>query len=60
MVETDGWGFHGHRMAFEQDGARDAFLVARGWIVVRVTWRQLRDSPMLVLVQLAQTLARRA
>ena len=53
-------GFHGHRMAFEQDRARDAFLAARGWIVVRVTWRQLRDSPMLVLVQLAQTLARRA
>jgi len=60
VVETDGWGFHGHRMAFEQDRARDAFLAARGWIVVRVTWRQLHDSPMLVLVQLAQTLARRA
>lgn len=60
VVETDGWGFHGHRMAFEQDRARDAHLAARGWIVVRVTWRQLHDSPMLVLVQLAQTLARRA
>ncbi len=60
VVETDGWGFHGHRTAFEEDRARDAFLAARGWIVVRVTWRQLHDSPMLVLVRLAQTLAHRA
>lgn len=60
VVETDGWGFHGHRQAFEDDRARDAYLAARGWIVVRVTWRRLRDSPMLVMVQLAQTLAHRA
>ncbi len=59
VVETDGWRFHGHRLAFEDDRARDADLAARGWIVVRITWRQLQSSPTLVLVQLAQTLARR-
>jgi len=59
-VETDGWTFHGNRFAFEDDRARDAFLIARGWIVVRVTWRRLKESPMLVMVQLGQTLARRA
>jgi very-short-patch-repair endonuclease len=35
VVETDGWDFHGHRAAFEDDRARDALLAARGWIVVR-------------------------
>ena len=57
---NDGWTFHGNRFAFEDDRARDAFLIARGWIVVRVTWRRLKESPMLVMVQLGQTLARRA
>jgi very-short-patch-repair endonuclease len=59
VVETDGWDFHGHRAAFEDDRARDAFLAARGWIVVRITWRRLKREPTLVMVQLAQTLALR-
>jgi very-short-patch-repair endonuclease len=60
IVETDGWDFHRHRAAFEDDRARDAFLAARGWVVVRLTWRRLKQRPMLVMAQLAQTLARRA
>jgi len=59
VVETDGWRFHGHRAAFEDDRARDAHLAANGWVVVRVTWRQLKRTPTLVMVQLAQTLAHR-
>jgi very-short-patch-repair endonuclease len=59
VVETDGWDFHRHRAAFEDDRARDAFLAANGWIVVRVTWRRLKQRPMLVMTQLAQTLAHR-
>jgi very-short-patch-repair endonuclease len=60
IVETDGWGFHGNRVAFENDRARDAHLAANGWVVVRVTWRRLRKEPLLVMTQLAQTLAHRA
>jgi very-short-patch-repair endonuclease len=60
IVETDGWGFHGHRRAFEDDRARDAYLAANGWVVIRITWRRLQQRPMLVMAQLAQTLARRA
>jgi very-short-patch-repair endonuclease len=60
VVETDGWQFHGHRIAFEGDRERDAYLAARGWVVVRVTWRRLKQAPMTVMVQLAQTLALRA
>lgn len=60
VVETDGRRFHEHSLAFEDDRARDAHLAAQGWVVVRVTWRRLRDKPMLVMAQLAQTLALRA
>ena len=30
--------------AFEDDRARDAYLAARGWIVVRITWRRLQAT----------------
>jgi very-short-patch-repair endonuclease len=59
IVETDGYAAHGHRAAFERDHARDADLVARGWIVLRFTWRQLRFERVRVATRLAQTLARR-
>ncbi len=58
-VETDGWAAHGHRRAFERDRDRDAHLAALGFVVLRVTWRQLRDEPILVAARLAQVLARR-
>ena len=48
IVETDGWAAHGHRRAFERDRDRDAHLVALGYVILRVTWRQSRDEPVLV------------
>jgi hypothetical protein len=60
VVETDGFAAHGHRRAFEADRARDAELQARGHVVVRFTWRQLRESRVLVATRLAQVLAARA
>jgi very-short-patch-repair endonuclease len=45
VVELDGWRFHGHRLAFERDRARDVELQLAGWTVIRFTWRQLRDDP---------------
>ncbi|MBM3666947.1 MAG: DUF559 domain-containing protein [Actinobacteria bacterium] len=45
IVEADGFEFHRSREAFERDRARDAELQARGYRVVRVTHRQLRESP---------------
>jgi very-short-patch-repair endonuclease len=59
LVEVDGWRAHAHRLAFERDRARDAELVALGYVVLRFTWRQLRDSPLLVAAQIAQALAHR-
>ena len=59
IVETDGFGPHGHRAAFEHDRARDAYLLARGWVVMRVTWRRLTREPTRVIAELAQVLALR-
>jgi len=57
VVETDGRDVHGHPRAFKRDRSRDADLAARGYVVVRVTWRQLEDEPLLVVARLAQVLA---
>ena len=45
VVETDGWRDHGTRIAFERDRAKDAALVAAGYIVLRFTKRQIADDP---------------
>ena len=58
-VETDGWGTHGYRAAFERDRARDAELAARGWTVIRITWRQLTREPTRTAAILAAALAHR-
>jgi hypothetical protein len=56
VVEVDGLAFHGHRRAFETDRRRDQILVAAGYRVVRVTWRQLSHEPLAVMVRIAQAL----
>lgn len=43
IVEMDGYRAHAGRAAFEADRARDAELVALGFSVIRITWRQLED-----------------
>jgi very-short-patch-repair endonuclease len=46
VVECDGWTAHvANRRQFERDRARDAELVAAGWIVVRFTYRQIVGAP---------------
>jgi very-short-patch-repair endonuclease len=59
-VETDGWATHGRRRAFEDDRAKDAFLLAAGWRVLRVTYRRLERRSTLVAAQLAAVLAQAA
>lgn len=45
IVETDGWRAHRTPGAFERDRRRDADLLAAGWRVVRITWKQLDREP---------------
>jgi very-short-patch-repair endonuclease len=47
-VELDGRDTHGTAAAFERDRERDRILQVAGWRTVRVTYRQMRDSPRAV------------
>jgi predicted transcriptional regulator of viral defense system len=52
IVELDGRTTHGTTQAFETDRARDRILQAAGFRVVRITWRQLHESPAAVAADL--------
>jgi very-short-patch-repair endonuclease len=56
VVEVDGFAFHSSRSRFESDRLRDAQLVATGIRVLRVTWRQIVETPEALLVRVAQSL----
>jgi very-short-patch-repair endonuclease len=58
IVEVDGFAFHGHRAAFERDRQRDMMLRDRGFEVIRVTWKQLVDQPLVVIAHIARALER--
>jgi very-short-patch-repair endonuclease len=56
IVEVDGYAYHGNRAAFERDRRKDAALVAAGYRVIRITWRQIVDEPHAVVALLARLL----
>lgn len=58
VVETDGYASHSSRHAFESDRQKDADLQARGYRVVRFTWRQLTDHPERTVATLTALLLR--
>lgn len=43
VVEVDGAAFHSERAAFESDRRRDAELIARGYSVLRFSYRQVES-----------------
>ncbi len=57
IVEVDSYRFHGHRAAFERDRTKQTVLAAAGYIMIRVTWRQLDNEPIAVAAAIAQALA---
>lgn len=58
VAEVDGFEFHSSRSAFEGDRERDAVLMAAGFRVLRVTWRQLARQPERVAARLRRALER--
>lgn len=56
VIEVDGFAWYGHRGAFEKDRRRDQVLIAAGYRVIRVTWRQLCEEPVAVVARIAQAL----
>ena len=57
VVEVDGWAFHGaERERWERDRERDLDLTARGWVVVRLTWRMVTRRPAAAVARLRAAL----
>lgn len=56
IVELDGRFVHGTWRTSERDREKDRLLIADGWRVVRVTWRQLRDDSSAVIADLRRLL----
>ncbi len=56
-LECESWEFHGDREAFETDRVRAARLVALGWRVMPITWRQLDEQRGKVLNRIREALA---
>jgi very-short-patch-repair endonuclease len=58
VVEFDGHRYHGSYRAFQRDRAKSNRLIAAGYLVLRFTWAQLTQRPMVVLATIARTLGR--
>jgi very-short-patch-repair endonuclease len=59
IVELDGYDYHRGRAAFERDHQRDAEHQRMGYLVIRITGRQLAREPEAILVRIATALAAR-
>jgi very-short-patch-repair endonuclease len=58
VIELDGAAWHGGIADFERDRARDRALIARGYVVMRATYRQVMFE-LPVIVEQVRTLVRR-
>lgn len=59
IVELDGRRAHGTHDAFETDRERDRIAALHGWLVIRVTWRQLADEPKRIMRDIRRLLRQR-
>ncbi len=57
-VEVDGFRYHSSRARFEGDRRRDAWLLAHGITVVRLSWRQVTEDALATAVQIGLALQR--
>ena len=57
IVEMDGYRYHSGQQRWERDHLRDQRLLAAGYRVLRISWRQLVDTPIAVAVRIGQALA---
>ncbi len=60
VIELDGRKWHDRSDRFEGDRLRDQLAMSYGWIVVRITWRQLVDDPRGVARRLRAILSNRS
>jgi very-short-patch-repair endonuclease len=60
VVEFDGHAFHASRPQRDRDSRRDQDLALDGYVVIRVTWRQLTEEPRRLVRRIASILAQRS
>lgn len=58
VVECDGFAYHSGRREFREDRRRDRSLAAQGYVVLRFTYDEVRNSPGLVVDEVLRVLAR--
>ena len=59
VIECDGWGTHGlDRNQFEFDRIRNTEVIAAGYTIAHITWRQLRREPQAAADRLRAVMAR--
>lgn len=58
IVELDSWRWHSSRTSFRRDRKRDAALLARGFVTVRLTWERLETEAEAVAAELRAILDR--
>lgn len=59
-IEVDGRSVHDRAIQSEGDKARDRELQKLGWVILRFTWRDIRDRPDMVLADIRTILEARA
>ena len=59
LIELDGERYHMDRATFQRDRAKQNRAHALGWVVYRFTWRQVTDTPEIVVATLASALGAR-
>jgi very-short-patch-repair endonuclease len=58
VAELDGEGAHRTVRAFEGDRRRDIELARAGYVVIRITWRRLKDDPSGVIADIDDLIRR--
>jgi very-short-patch-repair endonuclease len=59
VIEADGYDWHGDRIAFERDRARDRELVRRGYVVIRASYAQVTTDLDAVIIAVLAVVRRR-
>ncbi|UTI65514.1 DUF559 domain-containing protein [Paraconexibacter antarcticus] len=60
IVETDGWRYHRTAERRRRDADKDAWLRARGYVVLRLTWQDVTSRPEAAAARVASALAAQA
>jgi very-short-patch-repair endonuclease len=56
-IEADSFRFHSSRSSWSRDRVKNNALTVRGWMIMRVTWDDLRTRPAEVAKEIGQALA---